>query len=88
MIEQIKNNLIKSQHIRKINENASDIMAIAFIDIDDSSRKISFLINKLLNVNELIEDDVNNILFDIGDEFRHLLYHIKEMSFYEYLEDI
>jgi len=86
IIEQIKNNLIKSQNIQKINGNASDIMAISLVDIEESNKKINILINKLINDNNLIEEDINDILFNIGDEFRHILYHIKDMQFYEYLE--
>ena len=87
MIKQIKNNLIKSQNVRKRDENASDVMAISFIDIEKSNKKINFLINKLRSNDELIEEDINDILCDIGVEFRHVLYHIKDMLYYDYLDE-
>ena len=86
-IELIKRSLIKSQDVSNINENATDIMAISFIDIEESNKKINLLINKLISGNELTEEEVNDILYEIGDEFRHILYHLKDMRFYDYLDE-
>ena len=32
-------------------------------------------------------EELFDVLIDIGEEFRHILYHIHDPKFYKYLED-
>jgi len=57
-------------------------MAISFSDINESFRKIN---DELLPMIEKANDpdEIKMILFDIGEEMRHALYHIFAMRFYD-----
>jgi hypothetical protein len=60
-------------------------MAHAFIDLEGSFK--SFLndqLPKLLN-DDLTPQEIHDLLLDIGDEFRHILYHINDPQFYKQL---
>lgn len=30
-------------------------------------------------------DEIDELLLDVGEEFRHIIYHIKDPKFYDYL---
>lgn len=59
-------------------------LAHALIDIVESMELIkSKYLPELENAEN--EEEVKNTLLDIGDEFDHILYHLKDTKFYEYL---
>ncbi len=62
-------------------------LAHAFWDLEDSFRK--FLDKQLprLVQDQINPGEINDLLHDIGEEFRHILYHIKDPKFYSYLHD-
>lgn len=68
------------------NEEAWSIVH-SLSDMEESFHKIynEYLI-KLLN-NSLSQEEINDILLDIGEELRHISYHIKAPRFYKYLND-
>lgn len=61
-------------------------LAHAFADIEESFSR--FLDEQLprLTEEELSEGTVNEALLEIGEEFRHVLYHLSGSRFYRYLD--
>jgi hypothetical protein len=60
-------------------------LAHAFGDLEKSFRKfLSELLPKLLN-GKLSEQDACDTLASIGEEFRHINYHLHDNRFYDYL---
>ena len=62
-------------------------IAHAFADLEESFSR--FLDEQLPQLVEepLNERDINDLLLEIGEEFRHVLYHINDPAFYRYLSD-
>jgi hypothetical protein len=66
-------------------EKEAGVLAHSFGDLEESFRtflneQLPRLINDQATPAELCE-----ILLDIGEEFRHILYHIHDPKFYQYL---
>lgn len=63
-------------------------LAHTFADLEESFR--TFLDEQLpkLAKADLKASDTYDLLLEIGEEFRHILYHVKEPSFYQYLHDV
>lgn len=81
-------NLRKSDKVNSFdnnNEREADRIANSIVDMEESFKTINELTPKLLS-EELSEEKINDILLDIGEELRHILYHIKDAKFYGYLE--
>lgn len=58
-----------------------------FLDLAQSFRVfLDYQLPKLQN-EHLEPDQIQNLLLDIGEEFRHILYHINDLRFYGYLRD-
>ncbi len=59
-------------------------LAHSLCDVEESLNEI---LNKFLPVLRKSDDAeaINEALLDIGEEFRHILYHIKDPKFYRYL---
>ncbi|WP_138484934.1 hypothetical protein [Dyadobacter bucti] len=82
-------NLERSSILNKLStkeDNQIDTLANALIDIEESLKKV---INEHIPhfyQNELSEEEVEDIIFDIGEELRHLLYHINDTKVYNYLK--
>jgi hypothetical protein len=62
-----------------------DTLAHALIDIEESLKQIINDDIPKLYLNELNEKEIDDIILDIGEEFRHLLYHIKDTKVYNYI---
>jgi hypothetical protein len=62
-------------------------IAHAFSDLEESFH--IFLEEHLprLTKGQLKPSELRDLLLDIGEEFRHILYHIKAPKFYSYLQD-
>ncbi len=60
-------------------------LAHAFADLEESFRV--FLDDQLpkLAQENLEPEEMHDLLLDIGEEFRHILYHIQDPKFYRYL---
>jgi hypothetical protein len=60
-------------------------LAHSLTDLEQSFREIlDMLLPKLLD-ESLTPDQLNDVLHDIGEELRHVLYHIKDPKFFGYL---
>lgn len=62
-------------------------LAHSFADIEESCSK--FLNDQLpkLAQSELSDSELYELLLDIGEGLRHILYHVKDTKFYQYLQD-
>lgn len=61
-------------------------LAHAFSDLDESFRRFSNeLLPKLMDA-KIDEATIYDILMEIGEEFRHVLYHLRDPRFYRYLD--
>ena len=78
----IKNSNVIKKNLQKW-EHEADVIAIALLEIKQSFEKIyKDYIYRFDN-----ENKPDDILLDIGEEFRHVLYHIKDMNYFSYLFD-
>lgn len=84
----IADKLKKSKKVNSLdrpNESESETLAHAFLDIDESCRILTNELFPKLEFASLSEEEINELLLDIGEELRHILYHIKDPKFYGYL---
>lgn len=84
----ITQNLEKCERVTKHStkeENQADTLANAVIDIEDALKKINEQIPKLY-LKDLTSDEVDDLILEIGEELRHVVYHIKDTPVYDYLK--
>lgn len=62
-------------------------LAHAFADLEESFGRILDDQLKKLTAGELGESETLDLLLEIGEELRHVLYHIHDPRFYRYLKD-
>jgi len=63
----------------------SDILSYSLTELNESFRRfIEELFPQLIH-KDLEEEEIYNLLHEIGEEFRHILYHIKDSNYYNYL---
>ena len=79
--------LIKCPEVTRYDEEEAGTIAHCFSDLEESFRV--FLEEHLPRLVEgkLKPSEIYDLLLDIGEEFRHILYHIKGPKFYSYLND-
>ena len=83
-----------TENIRKIrritshndgNENEVQALSHGLVDIEEAIKGMGNLINELY-ASVLPEQEVEEILIDIGDHLRHIVYHVRDTKYYEYLD--
>lgn len=63
-------------------------LAHCFADLEASFRAVLHQhLPALLSNDSLSPQDVGRVLHEIGEEFRHILYHVRDPRFYRYLLD-
>jgi hypothetical protein len=69
------------------NEREAWVLAISFAELESSFKR--FLHEQLpkLTDEQGEPSDVYDVLLDIGEEFRHIMYHIRDPKFYRYLDE-
>ena len=73
-----------SKNDRSEKEPESSTLAYTFSELEESfSLFVDDLLPRLVNADS--EDEASNLLHDIGEEFRHILYHINDTRYYNYL---
>lgn len=87
-LNRIKLNLDRCERVTRYStkeEDQSDTLANSLIDIEESSRKI---INKIsgLYLKNLSVEEIDDVVLDIGEDLRHILYHINDTKVFDYLE--
>ena len=87
-INQLADFLSRCPQVRQLNEgeyNEAGTLAQTFADLEDSfSKFLSCYLPKLAK-REIGESEIKDYLLEIGEELRHVLYHIHDPKFYCYL---
>lgn len=87
-LKHLAEKLTKCRDVTKLDENDDKeawTLAHSFQDIEESAHVfLDDLLPKLAK-KELSESEIHDLLLDIGEELRHILYHIKDPKFYQYL---
>nr|WP_295931755.1 hypothetical protein [uncultured Dyadobacter sp.] len=81
--------LKKSKKVNSFNnekESEADTLSHALLDLEESFSAISNNLLPKLQNDTLNEEDIDDILLDIGEELRHILYHINAPKYYQYLK--
>lgn len=88
--KRLAENLEKSQSVVKFNygqDREAWILAHAFADLEQSFRKVLDEYFPKLMAPEIKSENVHDLLLDIGEELRHIMYHIKDSRFFDYLNE-
>ena len=88
-IKSLAKKLSKSKKVNRYNhgEEEASTLSHGFSDLEKSFKIfIEELLPKLLK-EDISEEEIDEILWDIGDEFRHILYHIKDSKYFGYLDE-
>lgn len=83
-------NLRKSEKVNSLDskeEKESESLAYSILDIEESCKTLLNNLFPKLELTSISEDEINELLFDIGEELRHILYHINDPKFYDYLKE-
>ena len=89
-IKSLAEKLSKSEKVNRYNhgkEKEAWTLSNGFSDLEKSFKVfIEELLPQLLR-EDISEEEIDEALWDIGDEFRHILYHIKDSKYFGYLEE-
>jgi hypothetical protein len=89
VLKKLEARLAELEEVRRFNtfeHNEANTLAHAFHDLEGSFRTL--LDKHFVRLAEKGSNgDLNSILLDIGEEFRHILYHIRDPAFYGYLNE-
>ncbi len=83
----IAENVRKSKSVNSFDTNLereADTISHALLDMQESFKIIEDLICKL-HSKDISGEDIDSILLEIGEELRHIMYHIQDTRFYNYL---
>jgi hypothetical protein len=87
-INELARKLVRFQCVTKHDHDGEiegGTLANGFADLEKSFRKfIGELLPKLAS-EALTEREVHDVLLSIGEEFRHINYHLRDNRFYQYL---
>ena len=89
-ITALSQRLATSSKVRRYDDSSepqSWTLAYTFSELEESFRKFTEVQLPKLFSERLNEEQIDDLLHEIGEEFRHILYHIKDPKFYEYLSD-
>ena len=89
--ENIAKRLLQCKEVTK-HDNAENkeawTLAHSFIELEQSFHVFSNkLLPRLISQN-LNEAEISDLLLEIGEEFRHILYHIHDPQYYRYLPSL
>jgi len=83
----IAENLRKSRKVNSYDddqERESDTLAHSILDMEGSFKEVLNEIPKLSS-KSVTEEDIDEALLNIGEQLRHILYHIRDAKFYKYI---
>lgn len=60
-------------------------VAYSLMEMDGSMSRIQEVVMRIRS-EEVDAEQLHGLLIDIGEELRHVLYHVKDSGFYDYLE--
>jgi hypothetical protein len=87
-INSFANKLSKSNKVNSYDtkdEKECGTIAHSFSDIEESFSKFLDVYLPRVVMDNLTPEEIEDILFDIGEEFRHILYHIKDLKYFRHL---
>ena len=67
--------------------NEAEVLTHAFTDLEDSFETFLEELLQRITDDHLTGDELLEVLQEIGEEFRHILYHVKDPKFYRYLNE-
>jgi hypothetical protein len=89
-IVELERALAKCPKVRRYDlpdHNEASTLAHAFSDLEKSFSHVLDEQLPRLTRRPLSNHEINDVLLDIGEELRHILYHVKDARFYSYLVD-
>jgi len=90
-IKVLADNLSKCPEVTRYDtekEKEAWVLALSFDELEDSFNRFLYEHLPRLADTQATPSEVYNILLDIGEEFRHIMYHIHDPMFYKYLNNI
>ncbi len=90
--EHLKKVLSKSPSVQQQSSDKDDIASELVHHLSDIEASCLNLVNEILprlTKKDAImsEEEIEDTLLDIGEELRHILYHIENNKYYSYLKD-
>jgi len=89
-INELARTLVRYNCVAKFDresEPEGGVLAHSFSDLEESFRTFLHELLPRLVAGNLSEEEVHGILILIGEEFRHIQYHIRDSRFYGYLQE-
>jgi len=89
-LKQIAERLDVCEQVRRYDQNDEKqawTVAHDLVDLAESFRTYLDELLPRLKSGNLSADEVNEVLIDVGEEFRHILYHIHNSQYFAYLRD-
>lgn len=86
-IKEILNQSDKVKSYDSKEETESDILAHSLLDIEESCNKITNVLLPKLHDSNINQNDIDDILLDLGEELKHIIYHAKTPKYYAYLNN-
>ncbi len=80
-----KSSKVNSFDTGEIREAAG--IALGLLDMEESFLVIMNKFIPILASENITEEIVDETLFNIGEELRHILYHINDMRYYAYIKE-
>lgn len=77
--------LIKLGDDEPSRKEAAFAISHGLIDMEESFHRIIEISNQMQG-RDFSEGELEGALHDIGEELRHIIYHINDMKFYDYLK--
>jgi glucose-6-phosphate-specific signal transduction histidine kinase len=68
-------------------ERQAETIAHAAADIERSCRELTDKILPRLLDQSLDQQALEDVLFDLGDELRHIIYHVQDTKYFAYLSE-
>jgi hypothetical protein len=87
-VKALAEHLSQCEEVVKFNQGEDSeawTLAHSFQDIEESCRALLDDLLPRLTEGQSSESEIQELLHGIGEEFRHILYHIKDTKFYQYL---
>ena len=89
-IDRITEILQRCKEVARYNNNKyieAGYLAYSFNELTESFQKLTEELYPKLDNKKLDSDQIYDILHDIGEEYRHIIYHIFDNKFFKYLNN-
>lgn len=65
-------------------EDEAFILSLSLVDIENSAKEIISLIKKIEKSTSTTDENIET-LAEIGEELRHIIYHVSDCKYYDYI---